>query len=273
MVEERRADDDPGAERRRAQPVDLAGSAQAAEEVVGDQVRPDAVAPGPQRRQVVVVVAVAEAREAVARVHAVDRVLKQAVQVAGRGDRLPDVARPRREREPGDGLRVAREQRVQAPQHEHALVVVGVRGRAGRGDVVAVGHRVPGADLEARGEAPLHLGAHALVAGEEAPGPQRAGDAVRHAVVERGDGGHRLVVLVAEPAVEVAPLGSLKKLEKAGRTYTRPPATFSPRSAKKSASLVCSTRLCGSGSWKVMRVSARSASSRSASGPAYSIAT
>src|SRR5439155_556739 len=82
----------------RARPVDLAGGAQAAEEVVGDQVRPDAVAPGPQRRQVVVVVAVAEAREAVARVHAVHRVLKQAVQVAGRGDHLPDVARPRRER-------------------------------------------------------------------------------------------------------------------------------------------------------------------------------
>ena len=67
-----------------------------------------------------------------------------------------------------------------------------------------IGNGVPGADLPARAEAPLHLAAHPAIAREEAPRARGDGDVLRHLVVQRPDRRDGGVVLEAEPPLEVA---------------------------------------------------------------------
>jgi hypothetical protein len=84
-----------------------------------------------------------------------------------------------------------------------SFVRLGRRTRAG--DVVAVGDRVPRADFEAGGKAPLEFDAHARVLGEKAAGAHRCRQAaVRHAIVERRQRGDRFVFLETEVAGEIA---------------------------------------------------------------------
>ena len=167
--------------------------------------------------QVGVVLHVSEANQAVPVVHVEhERLLEHLIEVHGRVDHLPRVARPRREREARRHPRVGGQQGLERDRDEDALVAVIAFVSDPR--VHHIGDRIPRAQFHPDAKAPLDLEPRPEIAGEKPAGAHGERGLIRKPVMQGRERGHGLVIPETEAPVEVALLDRVDAhIERPGR--------------------------------------------------------